>query len=126
MKKKMNYLVLMVLPLTLCASLQAQDCTIVKDGGRFAYTSGANEIIVVIDGDNHTEIHANGELKSTLRWSGDCEYVMTINEVTIPDFPFEAGAQVSVVINTVEDNLINYTCTLNGESWTSVMVKKEE
>ena len=105
-------------------SLQAQDCTIVSNGGTFVYGDDS-AITVTIDGVLHTETHADGFLKSTMTWTGDCSYTMTIDEVTIPDFPYGVGTQMSVVITSIEGIKVYYTSTIDGESWDSVMGKVE-
>jgi hypothetical protein len=133
MNKKMKLIALMAMLFAFSTSLKAQslprsgngDCSMVKEGGRFTYGKN-NEATVIIEGTTHTEVHSNGEVKSTLVWTGDCAYVMTVNATSIPGFPVAIGTAISVEIKSVAGNEITYTCTLNGESWTSVMVKKEE
>lgn len=124
MNRLKDTLILAALLLTFSFTVQAQDCSILKDGGTFVYGDN-NDKSVVIDGVSHTETHPNGVIKSTMTWTSDCEYSMTIDEVTIPDFPFAAGATMTVVINAVEGNEISYTSTINGDSWESKMVRAE-
>jgi len=79
------------------------DCTILHEG-TFTYGEGKDLVKVVIDGKDHTEYHDNGKyvIKSELVWVNDCEYNMTMTEVTIPNFPYGSGDVMNVKINKVK------------------------
>lgn len=94
------------------------DCSIMKNGS-FEYGSRSGKVKVVIDGNAHIEYHNNGRyiIKSVIKWLNDCEYDMTMAEITIPEFPYSVGDVMNVKINKVDRNKIYYTSTVNGKSW---------
>ncbi|MEP7164337.1 MAG: hypothetical protein ABI741_06570 [Ferruginibacter sp.] len=48
---------------------------------------------VIIKDTAHIEYHDAGKyyIRSTLKWLNDCDYDMTMTEITIPGFPFHPG-----------------------------------
>ncbi|MFK7747891.1 MAG: hypothetical protein AB8B65_05855 [Kordia sp.] len=105
----------------------ANDCEILHEG-TFIYGDSEEVIKVVIDGENHTEYHNNGKyiIQSKLDWVNDCEYNMTMQKVTIPNFPYEVGDVMNIKVDKIEGNNILYTATLKGQKWRSFFVKVEE
>ena len=93
--------------------------------GTFKYANTVPEIKVVIKGNKHTEYYENGKyfIKSTLNWTNECEYDMTMTEITIPDFPYKTGDVMNVKINKVINNEIYYTSTVQGKSWEGQLIK---
>jgi hypothetical protein len=83
------------------------------------------QIKVEINGKSHIEYHDNGKyfIKSKLIWASDCEYNMTMTEITIPSFTYKAGDVMNVKINKVEGNNIYYTSTVQGKSWNGKLIK---
>jgi len=74
---------------------------------------------VVINENLHEEYHQDGKyfIKSKIVWQSDCEWTMTMTEITIPDFPFKPGEQMHVKITRIDNDIIYYTSTVNGQSW---------
>ena len=71
------------------ANDEKANCEILHSG-TFSYTDDdGDEVVVVIEGDNHTEYHKNKKyvIESTIKWVNDCEYNATLKNVTIPKFP---------------------------------------
>lgn len=102
------------------------NCLILHEG-TFTYGNVGNEVKVVIKGEDHTEYHNNGKyiIKSKLIWVSDCEYNMTMTEVTIPNFPYGIGDVMNVKIDKVKGNEIYYTSTVKGQSWKGKFTKIE-
>ena len=103
---------------------QDNDCKIMHKG-TFVYGNEKSKVRVEINGKNHIEYHDGGKyiIKSKLDWVSDCEYNMTMSEVTIPNFPYNVGDVMNVKINKVEGNEIFYTSTVHGESWEGKFTK---
>ena len=101
-----------------------KNCSILHEG-TFTYGSGEDLVTVEIKGENHLENHKGGKyfIKSKIKWVNDCEYNMTMTEVTIPNFPYKPGDVMNVVINKVEKNEIFYTSTVNGKNWPGKFTK---
>ena len=93
--------------------------------GTFKYGNVSDEIKVVINGENHIEYHDNGKyyIKSKLNWKSECEYDMTMIEITIPNFPNKVGDVMNVKIKKVEGNVISYIATVQGKSWDGQLIK---
>jgi hypothetical protein len=97
----------------------------IMHSGTFTYGDAAFGIKVVIKGVNHIEYHENGKyiIKSKLNWLSDCEYDMTMTEITIPGFPYKVGDVMNVKINRVDGNEIYYTSTVQGNTWDGKFIK---
>jgi len=94
-------------------------CNVLKKG-KFRYLDSQDTTdYVVIEGDKHTEYHNKGKyyIKSDVTWVNDCEYNMVMTKITIPDFPFKPGDSMNVKIERIEDDIIYYTSTVKGASW---------
>ena len=93
--------------------------------GTFYYGAGNEEVEVLIKGDDHTEYHQGGKyiIKSEMKWLNDCEYNMTMTEITIPKFPYKPGDVMNVKINKVKGNEIFYTATVKTVSWKGKFTK---
>lgn len=110
---------LLCLVIFLSFSQNANDCKVLKNG-RFKYLDAEDtSAYIVITGNDHTEYHANGKyyIKSKLNWISNCEYIMTMTEITIPDFPFHPGDKMRVVIVKVKGDIIYYTATVSDRKW---------
>lgn len=131
MKKaiKMTFGVLLcsLMSFTNITGTEDKDCSVMHEG-TFTYGTGAELVKVVIKGNKHTEYHNDGKyvIKSKMEWVTDCEYNMTMTKVTIPDFPFGAGAVMNVQINGIEGDQIYYTATVDGQRWNGRFLKVEE
>ncbi|MES1218596.1 MAG: hypothetical protein ABUT20_24040 [Bacteroidota bacterium] len=105
-------------------TLKEDDCKIMHSG-TFIYGDPGFEVKVVIKGNKHTEYHDNGRyfIKSKLTWLSDCEYDMTMTDVTIPNFPYKVGDVMNVKIDKVDGDKIYYTSTVQGKSWQGKFIK---
>ena len=103
------------------------DCAILHKGVFNYATDKNNNVKVVIDSTQHTEYHNNGAyfIKSTLKWTSFCSYEMTMNEVTIPNFPFKPGDVMTVKVNKISGKKIYYTSLVNGNTWNGILTKVE-
>ena len=126
--KKMSKILFAIIIISIMAfSMKTElnsECKILHNG-TFKYGNTTTEIKVVINGNKHIEYHENGKyiIKSNLNWLNDCEYNMTMTEITIPDFPYKIGDVMNVKINKVEGNEIYYTSTVQGKSWDGKLIK---
>lgn len=102
------------------------DCSILHRG-TFLYDGNHGQIKVIISGNIHTEYHDSGKyfIKSDIEWVTDCEYNLTLKEVTIPNFPFGTGTVMNVKITKVDGKEVYYTATVNGKSWKGLYTKIE-
>jgi hypothetical protein len=102
------------------------DCTMLHSG-TFTYTDdGGNEVIVVIEGDTHTEFHQDKKyvVESTIKWVNDCEYNATVTKATLPEFPFKKGTVMNVKVDSIEGSFIYYTGTVKGKSYKGSLKKE--
>ena len=108
-------------------TFQNPDCTILKKG-KFTYKRGNNVVKVEYDGNNHTELHNDGKhyIKSSIEWTSDCEYYLTIKDINYPDFPFKTGAKLKVEIVKINGNNVYYKSTINKKTWEGKLTKVNE
>lgn len=102
------------------------DCTMLHSG-TFTYTDNdSDEVIVVIEGENHTEYHKNRKyvVESKIKWVNDCEYNATLAKATLPDFPFKKGTVMNVKVESIEGNFITYTGTVKGTTYKGTLRKQ--
>jgi hypothetical protein len=95
------------------------DCKILRNG-KFKYldvedTSG----YIIIKDTLHVEYHNNNKyyIKSKLTWLSDCSYLMTMTDITIPNFPFHTGDIMEVDVTKIEDGIIYYNSIINNASY---------
>ena len=83
------------------------DCSILHKG-TFTYNGSDGLVEVVIKGKSHIEYHNNGKfyIKSKIKWLNECEYDMTLKEVTLPNFPYSKGEVMHVKIDGISGNKI--------------------
>lgn len=129
MKTKIRLLSFLSLLIALffCQGLKAQqDCAILHEG-KFKYATGKDKVIVEIKGNDHKELHENGKyfIKSKIEWVNDCEYNMTMTEITVPNFPFGPGDVMNIKINKVVGKDIFFTGTVKGQSWEGKITKTD-
>jgi hypothetical protein len=100
------------------------DCAILHEG-TFKYGDIGEEIIVKIKEKEHIELHNKGKyfIKSEIIWVSDCEYNMTMKEITIPDFPYGPGDVMNVKVDKITGKEIYYTSAVKGESWKGKLIK---
>jgi len=117
----------LLIALTVSQKMSAQqNCSILHEG-KFKYTSGKDKVIVEIKGNDHKELHENGKyfIKSKIEWLNDCEYNMTMTEITVPNFPFGPGDVMNVKINKVVGKDIFFTATVKGQSVEGKLTKTD-
>lgn len=95
--------------------------------GTFYYRGLDEAVKVVIKGKKHIEYHNNGKyiIESKIKWVNSCEYNMTMEKVTIPDFPFKPGDVMNVNVDKIEGNIIYFTSTVKGMSWKNEFIKEK-
>ena len=73
---------------------------------------------IIIKNNDHIEYHRNDKyfIKSKLVWISDCEYNMTMTEITLPNFPFGPGEVMNVKFTKIEKDSIQYIATVRGQS----------
>lgn len=108
-------------------SFTKPDCGILKNG-KFTYKNDKKIVYVEFHGNNHVEYHNNREyfIKSTIEWISDCEYYLTINESTLPNFPFKMGSRLHIQITKVRGSKVFYKSTLGGRSWEGKLIQQKE
>jgi len=124
--KSFSFLSLFV-ALSFCQKLNAQEnCSILHEG-KFKYGAGKEKVIVEIKGNDHKELHEKGKyfIKSKIEWVNDCEYNMTMTEITVPNFPFGPGDVMNVKINKVVGKDIFFTATVKGQSREGKLTKTD-
>lgn len=119
-----NHIALITL-LLVAATAYCQDCSILKKG-KFRYVDDPSAWFV-IKGNKHTEYLNNGKhyIQSTLKWTSDCTYAMTMIKCTVPDFPYKPNDVMTVTITDIQDGIIYFTSDVNGQR-AEGKVKKEK
>ncbi|WP_159950727.1 hypothetical protein [Polaribacter septentrionalilitoris] len=95
---------------------------LIKDKS-FTYNYNGGEVFVTFKGDEHIEFHNNKQhfIKSKLFWvSKDLVYV-TIEDYTLPNFPFKRGTKMKIEFTKVKDGFVEYKSTLGGRTWLGKM-----
>ncbi len=105
----------------------SNNCKIMHQG-KFKYMADEEEVIVEIKDSTLTEFHNAGKytIQSRIDWLNDCEYMITIQKVTLPSFPLTTGDEVTVKINRIAGKEIFYTITLKSVSWEGKFIKVED
>ena len=119
--KQINYTLPLLFALItfLGLSQNLPDCDVLKNG-TFKYLDVEDtSAYIVINGTEHTEYHNNGKyyIKSKLRWTNDCEFIMTMTEITIPDFTLHPGDKMKVEVIRIKGEIIYYNATVNDRKW---------
>jgi hypothetical protein len=98
------------------------NCSMMQSG-KFVYqVTGCNNApgyYFIIDNGIETEYVENGKyyVKSKLDFTSPCEYIITIQEITIPNFHLKVGDKytVEIVETATIDNLVKIKTLLDGE-----------
>mgnify|MGYP001307082445 CR=1 FL=1 len=124
MNKFNRILVLFSSLIVLISFSSCNNCGVLKNN-TFTYRYSNKDVIVIFNENRHIEYHNNQEfyIKSDIEWINNCEYYLTINEYTLPNFPFKIGDKMHVVINKVRGKKIYYTSSLGGSSWEGRLTK---
>lgn len=93
----------------------------------FSYKSKGGEVFVYFNGDEHIEYHNNKEyyIKSSIIWTSKDECIITLEEITLPDFPFSPGNSLKMKITNVKGDVVYYESTLGGRTWRGKMKQVE-
>ncbi len=115
---------LLILFLTFGFSSVAQKCEILKNNS-FNYTLMKKKVLVEFTGDKHVEYHNDKKyyIKSDVEWTSECEYYLIIQDVTLPDFPFEIGSKLHIKITKVKGNRVYYKSSMAGRTWEGKMTR---
>lgn len=124
----MNFIGKFILPiafLTLFGTTDVeQDCTILKNNS-FTYKLAKQDVLVEFGEAKHVELHQKGKyyIKSNVEWISDCEYYLVIQDVTLPDFPFQLGSKLHIKITKVRGDRVYYKSTMGKRTWEGKMTK---
>lgn len=93
----------------------------------FSYKSKGGEVLVYFNGNEHIEYHNNKEyyIKSSIVWTSKDECIITLEEITLPDFPFRTGNSLKMKITDVRGDVVYYESTLGGRTWRGKMKQVE-
>ena len=121
--------IMVIFAITICLASTKKatgDCQLLHHG-TFKYGDSQTEIIVKIKGSKHVEYHEDGKyiIEFNLDWVNECEYNMTMTNVTLPNFPYGLGDIMNVKIDSVKGNEIYYTSTVKGQRWKGKFIKIE-
>lgn len=105
---------------------RVKDCTVLKNNS-FTYKLGKKDVLVVFTENSHTEYHDDKKytIKSTIEWVSNCEYYLTIEEATLPNFPFSSGTRLHILITKIKGDKIYYKSTMGTRSWEGRMVRNK-
>lgn len=105
----------------------AQDCSILKNN-KFTYRLAGQDVFVEFQENTHKEKHQKGKyyIKSDIEWVSDCEYYLTIKDVSLPDFPFKLGSRLHVKVTKVRGSRVYYKSSLAGRSWEGKLTKVKD
>jgi hypothetical protein len=89
----------------------------------YSYEYMGSEVLVSFIGDEHIEYYENKKyyIKSKVKWISSDECYITIQESTLPDFPFKMGATLHLKILKMKDGKVIYQSTLGRRSWKGKM-----
>jgi len=75
---------------------------------------------IIIDNEQYTQLYDDGNfIKSKINWIADCEAEITISEITIDGFPLDIGEKLKLKVDTIKDNIADFTITMQGELYAS-------
>lgn len=105
---------------------KVKDCAILKNNS-FTYKLGKKDVLVVFTDNKHIEYHDDRKyiIRSAIEWVSDCEYYLTIQEATLPDFPFSTGVRLHIKITKVKGDKVYYKSTLGTRSWEGRMIRNK-
>jgi len=98
--------------------------TLVNDGN-YTYMYEGNEVEVIYEGDQHYEFYNDKRhfIKSKLFWVAKDIVYVTIENFTVPNFPFKIGTTTKIEITKKEKEFVYYKSTLGGRTWMGKMKK---
>ena len=128
MKSIKHFFSLFLLTILLFGFTVNEECGETLKNKNFTYKNGSKEVFVSFKETKYIEYHNKKKffIKSNIEWVSDCEYYLIIQESTIPNFPFDSGTKMHIIINKVKGKKLYYTCTLAGRSWEGILTKANE
>ncbi len=109
--------------------VQELDCSILKNG-KFTYRLGRETVFVDFTPTHQIEYHKNRKyfIKSNIHWLSNCKYSLTIDECTLPDFPFKMGTKLFVEIKKIKGNKVYYKTffPIDNRTWEGKFTKLKE
>ena len=98
---------------------QGMDCSVLKKYKLQYLSIKDTSAYILLSNDSLEEFHNNGKysIKAKLDWTNDCEYDMVLSYVNIPNFPYRAGDVMHVMVERIEQDIVYYISTINGNSW---------
>lgn len=92
------------------------------------YKLAKQDVFVNFKEDKHEEYHQDKKyyIKSSIEWVTECEYYLTIEDVTLPDFPFRLGSKLHIKITKVRGDRVYYKSSMGGRTWEGKMTKIKE
>ena len=98
--------------------------TLINDG-TYTYIHEGSEVEVIYQGDQHYEFYNDKRhfIKSKLFWVAKDIVYLTIEDFSVPDFPFKIGTTTKIEITKKEKDFVYYKSTLGGRTWMGKMKK---
>lgn len=93
------------------------DCKILHNVKlKYADAPNRNDFVVIKD-NKHVEYLKNGiyYIKSDLNWINECEYNVTMTEITLPNFPYKVGEVMNVKFKKIENGKVYGIATVRGQ-----------
>jgi len=122
---KIAFTLLLLSSTTCCFSQEAIDCNSFKSG-KFKYLDVEDTTaFIVMNKDKQVEYFNNKmySIESTVKWIAPCTYLMRMEKCTVPDFPYKPGDVMKVEINRIADDIIYYTSSVKGTTWTGRFIR---
>ena len=91
----------------------------------FTYKSHGETVLVVFNETEHVEYynHKKHYIKSKISWLSTNECLMTIIDSDLPNFPFNNGTILNMIITKRKGKQVYYKSTLGGRTWSGKMRK---
>ena len=103
-----------------------------KDGTYFYDNTNLekkSEAMIVMKNDIHIE-YVNADKKeyvtSQLKWTNDCEFILTVIDSKVANFDLKKGEQMIVKILSIHENKMNYESVFRGFKLVRTIQKKIE
>ncbi|MBS1666545.1 MAG: hypothetical protein JST58_04135 [Bacteroidetes bacterium] len=98
---------------------QGMDCSVLKKYKLQYLSIQDTSAYIRLSNDSLEEFHNNGKysIMAKLDWTNDCEYDMILSSVNIPNFPYRPGDVMHVMVEKIENDIVYYISTINGNSW---------
>src|SRR5437868_10420733 len=97
-------------------SPKTSGCEILRNG-KFVYINDDDRTTYIeMNGDHQTERSEKYHyvIESTVKWIDDCNYVLTMTKISMPNAVFGPGDKMKVEITRVEGDIVYYTSNVKG------------